>query len=36
MLVQVVLGLFGNLKQAVGSSLLTAHVASLGLFGSTD
>jgi len=36
MLVQVVLGLFGNLKQVVGSSLLTVHVAYLGLFGSTD
>lgn len=36
MLVQVVLGLFGNPKQVAGSSLLTVHVACLGLFGSTD
>lgn len=36
MLAQVVLGLFGNLKRVVGSSLLTVHVACLGLFGSTD
>lgn len=36
MLVQVVPELFDNLKQVVGSSLLTVHVACLGLFGSTD
>lgn len=36
MLVQVVPELFGNLKQVVGSSLLTVRVACLGLFGSTD